>query len=70
MVFSDDGSETFVEIPGVGPEAEPEKVAVELGLSDGLNVEVIEGLQVGDQIVQRPPKEIEIAAVELDGTAI
>jgi HlyD family secretion protein len=58
VVFSEDGVETFVEIPGVGPEAEPEKVAVTLGLSDGLNVEVIEGLQVGDQIVQRPPKEI------------
>lgn len=58
VVFSDDGDETFVEIPGVGPEAEPEKVTVTLGLSDGLNVEVTEGLQVGDQIVQRPPKEI------------
>jgi len=58
VVFSEDGTETFVEIPGIGPEAEPEKVAVELGLSDGLNVEVIEGLMVGDQIVQRPPKEI------------
>jgi len=58
VFFSDDGLETFVEIPGVGPEAEPEKVAVELGLSDGLNVEVVEGLAVGDQIVQRPPKEI------------
>ena len=58
IIFSDDGSETFVEIPGVGPEAEPEKIAVELGLSDGLNVEVIEGLSIGDQIVQRPPKEI------------
>jgi HlyD family secretion protein len=56
--FSDDGLETFVEIPGVGPEAEPEKIAVELGLSDGLNVEVVNGLSVGDQIVQRPPKEI------------
>jgi len=58
VVFSDDGSETFVEVPGVGPEAEPEKVAVKLGLSDGLNVEVIEGLSAGDEIVQRPPKEI------------
>jgi HlyD family secretion protein len=56
--FSDDGTETFVETPGVGPEAEPEKVAVTLGLSDGLNVEVVAGLSVGDQIVQRPPKEI------------
>jgi len=56
--FSDDGSETYVEVPGLGPEAEPEKVAVELGLSDGLNVEVVKGLSVGDQVVQRPPKEI------------
>ncbi len=58
VVFSDDGSETFVEVPGIGPEAEPEKLTVKLGLSDGLNVEVIEGLSVGDEIVQRPPKEI------------
>ena len=58
VLFSDDGRETFVEIPGIGPEAEPEKIAVELGLSDGLNVEVVEGLSIGDQIIQRPPKEI------------
>jgi len=58
VVFSDDGTETFVEIPGFGPEAEPEKIAVTLGLSDGLNVEVIDGVSVGDFIVQRPPKEI------------
>jgi len=58
VLFSEDGDETFVEIPGAGPEAEPEKVAVELGLSDGLNVEVVSGLSVGDPVVQRPPKEI------------
>jgi len=58
VLFSDDGTETFVEIPGAGPQAEPEKVAVTLGLSDGLNVEVVDGLSVGDEIVQRPPKEI------------
>ncbi len=58
VVFSEDGAETFVEIPGVGPEAEPEKIAVELGLSDGLNVEVVDGVSVGDKIIQRPPKEI------------
>ena len=34
------GSETFVERPGEGPDAEPVKVAVQLGLSDGLNVEI------------------------------
>jgi HlyD family secretion protein len=56
VLFEDDA--TFVELPGEGPEAEPKKVAVELGLSDGLNVEIVSGLADGDQIVQRPPKEI------------
>ena len=58
VLFEDDGEATFVEIPGEGPEAEPQKVSVTLGLSDGLNVEIVEGLEVGDQVVQRPPKEI------------
>jgi HlyD family secretion protein len=56
--FEDDGEKTFVEIPGDGPEAEPQKIDVELGLSDGLNVEIIAGLSEGDQVIQRPPKEI------------
>jgi HlyD family secretion protein len=56
VLFEDD--DTFVEIPGAGPETEPQKVAVELGLSDGLNVEIVSGLADGDQVVQRPPKEI------------
>lgn len=58
VIFSDDGSETFVELPGAEPGSEPQKVAVELGLSDGLNVEVVSGVSAGDQIVQRPPKKI------------
>ena len=58
IVFSDDGSESFVERPGEGEKAEPVKVAVKLGLSDGLNVEIEEGLAVGDQVVQRPPREV------------
>jgi HlyD family secretion protein len=53
-----EGDQTFVELPGEGPEAEPRKVAVELGLSDGLNVEITSGLAAGDEVVQRPPKEI------------
>ena len=56
VLFEDD--QTFVEVPGDGPEAEPEKIVVELGLSDGLNVEIISGLSVGDEVVQRPPREI------------
>jgi HlyD family secretion protein len=52
--FKDD--KTYVEIqtaPGFY-----EKKAVKLGLSDGLNVEVVEGLAEGAEIVERPPKEI------------
>ncbi len=32
---------------------------IKVGLSDGLNIEVIEGLSLGDKVVERPPKEIE-----------
>ncbi len=56
VLFEDD--QTFVEFPGDGPEAEPSKIDVELGLSDGLNVEIVSGLSEGDEVVQRPPKEI------------
>jgi multidrug efflux pump subunit AcrA (membrane-fusion protein) len=34
-------------------------VEVALGLSDGLNVEVVSGLKKGDKVIQRPPKEIQ-----------
>ena len=33
VVFSEDGVETFVEIPGVGPEAEPEEVSIGAAVS-------------------------------------
>jgi HlyD family secretion protein len=33
--------------------------SVETGLSDGLNIEIVAGLQVGELVVDRPPKEIE-----------
>ncbi len=56
VLFEDD--QTFVEVPGEGPEAEPQKIVVELGLSDGLNVEIVSGVAEGDQVVQRPPREI------------
>jgi len=32
---------------------------IEVGLSDGLNIEVVGGLALGEKIVERPPKEIE-----------
>lgn len=31
---------------------------VKTGLSDGINIEVVEGLKLGDSVVERPPKEI------------
>jgi HlyD family secretion protein len=47
---------TYVEImTGTGV---IKKKEVKLGLSDGLNVEVIEGLEEGAEVVERPPKEI------------
>jgi HlyD family secretion protein len=60
VLFEGEGDdvETFVELPPATPEGEPEKVAVELGLSDGLNVEILSGLAAGDEVVQRPPREI------------
>ena len=36
-----------------------EKKEVQVGLSDGLNIEIISGLQAGEQVVERPPREIE-----------
>jgi len=35
------------------------KVDVKTGLSDGLNIEIVEGLKEGDLVVERPPREIE-----------
>jgi HlyD family secretion protein len=47
-----------VEVPSAEPGGEPEKKAIEVGLSDGLNMEIVAGLAEGDKVVQRPPKEI------------
>ena len=44
VLFEDGGAATFVERPGEGPEAPPEKVAVVTGLSDGLTIEIVDGL--------------------------
>ena len=45
-------------MPGQGEGAEPVKKAVKVGLSDGLNVEVVAGLAEGDQVIERAPKAI------------
>ena len=33
---------------------------IKTGLSDGINIEVVEGLEEGESLVERPPKEIKI----------
>lgn len=36
------------------------EVSIETGLSDGINIEVLEGVSEGDLLVERPPREIGI----------
>jgi HlyD family secretion protein len=57
LVAFNDGKAS-VEIPGP-PGAEPTKKEIEVGLSDGINIEVLEGLQESELVVERPPKKIE-----------
>jgi HlyD family secretion protein len=58
VIFEDGGKKTSVEIPGAKPKDEPKKVSVTLGISDGMNVEVVSGLAKGAKVVERPPKKI------------
>jgi HlyD family secretion protein len=48
----------LVEVLGAKPDAPPVKREIKTGLSDGIKLEVVAGLAEGDQVVQRPPKEI------------
>jgi HlyD family secretion protein len=57
VTFADGGKKASVEIPGGDPKS-PKKIDIKTGISDGLNVEVLEGLKKGDKLVERPPKEI------------
>ncbi len=59
--FEDGGKKAWVEIPAGVPKAAPKKLDVKTGLSDGLNVEVVEGLKKGDKVVERPPREISVS---------
>ncbi|HUP60614.1 MAG TPA: efflux RND transporter periplasmic adaptor subunit [Thermoanaerobaculia bacterium] len=58
VLFEDGGKKTFVELPGATAKAEPKKVEIKTGISDGLNIEVVSGVKRGDKVVERPPKEI------------
>ncbi|MGE0639055.1 MAG: efflux RND transporter periplasmic adaptor subunit [Thermoanaerobaculia bacterium] len=54
-----DDDKASVEVPGAKPDDAPVKKEIEVGLSDGLNLEVVAGLSEGDKVVQRPAKEVE-----------
>lgn len=54
-----DKEKATVEVPGATADAEPVKKDITVGLSDGLNLEVVAGLAEGDKVVQRPAKEVE-----------
>jgi HlyD family secretion protein len=58
VLFEDGGKKTFVEIPGATPKAEPKKISIKTGVSDGLNIEIVSGVKKGEKVVERPPKEI------------
>jgi aspartyl-tRNA(Asn)/glutamyl-tRNA(Gln) amidotransferase subunit A len=58
LVTFADGKAT-VELPGASEKADPTKKEIKTGLSDGMNVEVAEGLQEKDVVIERPPKKIE-----------
>jgi HlyD family secretion protein len=58
VAFEDGGKKTLVELPPTDPKAEPKKVEVKTGISDGLNIEIVSGLKKGEKVVERPPKEI------------
>jgi HlyD family secretion protein len=58
VTFEDGGKKAFVEIPSANPKEEPKKTEVKLGISDGMNAEVLSGLSKGSKVVERPPKNI------------
>jgi HlyD family secretion protein len=57
LVSFTDG-QASVEVPGPGEENPPVQKDVEVGLSDALNIEVVDGLSEGDLVIERPPKQI------------
>ena len=58
VTFEDGGKKTSVEVATGDPKAQPKKVDVKTGVSDGLNIEIVSGLKKGEKVVERPPKEI------------
>jgi len=57
VIFEEE--KAFVELPPNEEGGEPERQEITIGLSDGLSVELVAGLEEGSQVVERPPREIE-----------
>ncbi len=57
VTFTD--GKASVEVPGATEGAEPVRREIDPGLSDGINLEVADGLTDKDLVVERPPKQIE-----------
>ncbi|HPC82954.1 MAG TPA: efflux RND transporter periplasmic adaptor subunit [Thermoanaerobaculaceae bacterium] len=53
-----EGGKASVEMPPASAELQPIRREIRVGLSDGLLIEVLEGLADGDHVIQRPPKQI------------
>jgi HlyD family secretion protein len=54
LVLFEDGKK-LVEVPDG---EKTKRIEVHTGLSDGLNIEILDGLKEGDKVVERPPREI------------
>jgi HlyD family secretion protein len=57
VTFAD--GKASVELPAAKEKDAPVKKEIKAGLSDGINVEVAEGLKEKDLVIERPPKKIE-----------
>jgi HlyD family secretion protein len=59
LVAFADGKATVEVPPAGGGDGEPTKKEIKVGLSDGMSIEVTDGLKQKEQVVERPPKKIE-----------
>ncbi len=58
VTFEDEGVRAFVEVPPDVIEGEPRRIPIRTGLSDGLRIEVVEGLADDDVVIERPPRDV------------
>jgi len=56
VTFREDSA--YVEVPNTENPDEAKEILITTGLSDGLQVEILAGLEQGAEVIERPPKEI------------